>query len=264
MIIDENMLISENSKLNEALRLDSSNFEYKQVVGFKDFLVFSDCIYPEPAMGRVVVVYKDTFEKEILGLPGQYLGEYLFISEDSPGGNIVVGISQKEADGRDKYDHIYLYKLLESSPTDLEWFEYADQVQHTMMTPRKGSLREISDTRDQKLSASFAYGSFLSYRVDRNYETKHVKMCGRDEFYMNGKCSSCSDPEAGTVDFQSMKCKSCGDMWFDTKDDAEESMESLIAKQICENPRSVYYGDDEVVEPEEKEVVEEPIVEPEP
>ena len=59
-----------------------------------------------------------------------------------------------------------------------------------------------------------------------------------------------------------MKCKSCGDMWFDTKDDAEESMESLIAKQICENPRSVYYGDDEVVEPEEKEVVEEPIVEP--
>ena len=93
LIVNKNMRFSEDSKLNSALGLDTSTkFEYKQVVGFGDYLIFSDCLYPA-TMGRVVVLHQDTLVNEIIGEPGDTLGEYLFISEDAPGGNIVVGIS---------------------------------------------------------------------------------------------------------------------------------------------------------------------------
>ena len=251
------MRFSEDSKLNSALGLDTSTkFEYKQVVGFGDYLIFSDCLYPA-TMGRVVVLHQDTLVKEIIGEPGDTLGEYLFISEDAPGGNIVVGISQRVA--TDSFDHIYLYKLLPSGP-DLQWFLYTSHATHTMISPPLKSLDDLLAARGQKLSASFSYGSFLNVR---NGSTKQTRMCAKNESFMNGKCNACSDPTTGTVGFQAMACKSCGDMWFDTKDNPEISMEYLIAEQICDDPQAVYFGGDAEEKKPVVDIVEEAVVEKE-
>ena len=47
---------------------------------------------------------------ELEGAEGSSLGEYLLLSQDAPGGNLVLGASQR-FDG-DSLDHIALYKLL--------------------------------------------------------------------------------------------------------------------------------------------------------
>ena len=81
--------------LNQALDLQNSGIQYKQVVGFKNYLVFSDVSYPA-TMGTVVVLNNNNVVQKEIGNAGDSIGEYIFIGEDAPGGNVVVGISFSE------------------------------------------------------------------------------------------------------------------------------------------------------------------------
>ena len=79
------------------------------MIGFGDCLVFSDLLYPT-TMGSVKILHNNMIVKEIIGDPGTSIGEYIVIGEDSPGGNIVIGISGRVANSN--YDSFHLYKLM--------------------------------------------------------------------------------------------------------------------------------------------------------
>ena len=85
------------------------NDKFTQVVGFGDYLVFSDMDY-DSTRGKVIVFYDDKQVTHVKGGSNKYIGEHIFISRDSPGGNIVLGVSMKNP--TDSFDHITLYKIL--------------------------------------------------------------------------------------------------------------------------------------------------------
>ena len=189
------MVFSEDAELQRALGLDDSAFEYKQVTGFGDYLAFSDLQYPA-TMGRVVVLHQGTVVEKIIGDPGASIGEYLFIGEDSPGGNIVVGVSSRSY--FDAYDHIDLYKVLPQSDGTLGWFKYFTDAVITEIQPAKGTVDEILFARGTPLSISFAYGTILT---THSRVTSQTRICSATEKYDNGACTACPNM-SGTVDFQ--------------------------------------------------------------
>ena len=103
------------------------------------------------------------------------IGEYIFIGEDAPGGNIVVGISSQQTTG--PYDHINLFKILPQADGTLKWFDYEMEAATTILEPSLGTVDDILETRGQAVSASYHNGNFMWMRGG---QTKNVPTCGAD------------------------------------------------------------------------------------
>ena len=78
-------------------------------------------------MGTVVVLNNNNVVQKEIGKAGESIGEYIFISEDAPGGNVVVGISFSE--GTNALDHVNLWMLPKSRPNDS--VKYVEHAAHT-------------------------------------------------------------------------------------------------------------------------------------
>ena len=66
---------------------------------------------------------------------------------------------------------------------------------------------------------SFEFGSFIyTYENDiGKLVANQIRICRSTEFYnaVSKICEPC-DENKGTTEFQQLRCKSCGDMWFNT------------------------------------------------
>ena len=104
---------------------------------------------------------------------------------------------------------------------------------------------------DEPLDAQFQFGSFVWTDVNSlgNTVLKQVKICNSREFYDRElqQCTSCPDDLTGTTEFQQTRCKSCGDIWFRSRD-APQSLEGIVSNQLCERPEFVYLEDNPLVE----------------
>ena len=78
-------------------------------------------------MGTVVVLNNNNVVLKEIGEAGQSIGEYIFISEDAPEGNVVVGISFSE--GTNNLDHVDLWMFPKSRPNDS--VKYVEHAAHT-------------------------------------------------------------------------------------------------------------------------------------
>ena len=89
---------------------------------------------------------------------------------------------------------------------------------------------------------------------------KQVRICNSREFYNaeSQMCEVCPGATTGTTEFQQTYCKSCGDMWFETQDQPD-SMEAIVARQLCQYPNAVYLNENPppIVEEEKIEEVKE-------
>ena len=75
-----------------------------------------------------------------------------------------------------------------------------------------------------------------------DYLVSHqVRICNSRQYFdtSTGTCSLCADLTTGTIGFHETECRSCGDMWFETQDEPE-SMQAIVARQLCEDPAQVY------------------------
>ena len=79
------------------------------------------------------------------GNDGQYLGEYILVSEDAPGGNLILGITKRMEN--DSFDHVILYKVLTKEDGTEELFKLTDHATHTIVSPARDSLSSIKSTR---------------------------------------------------------------------------------------------------------------------
>ena len=100
------------------------------------------------------------------------MGEYLFLSQDAPGGNLVLGASQRFAS--DSLDHIALYKLLENDDGTQDLFKMTDQALSTTITPNQGSINELKAGKQKSLSVSLSYGSLIT---TTNGASEQVVVC---------------------------------------------------------------------------------------
>ena len=83
--------------------------------------------------------------QELQGADGEFLGEYMLLSEDVPGGNLMLGATKRMPE--DELDHLMLYKLLLNEDGTSGLFKVSDQVVSTTVTPARGSLEEIATNR---------------------------------------------------------------------------------------------------------------------
>ena len=121
--------------------------KFLQVTGFKDFLAFSNYNLPE-TRGQVILIkngptIKTLFKLE--GNDGQYLGEYIMMSEDAPEGNLILGITKRMEN--DSFDHVTLYKVLTKEDGTEELFKLTEHATHTIVSPARDSLNSIKSTR---------------------------------------------------------------------------------------------------------------------
>ena len=93
-------------------------------------------------------------------------------------------------------------------------------------------------------------------------EVVQLRMCTATEFYDAERqiCAPCP-AKKGTHQLQQPACKSCGDMWYDSKDSDYLTYQLVVADQLCENPEQVYADEhpELFVEEEVEEVVKEEI-----
>lgn len=140
------------------------------MIGFGDYLVFSDLLYPT-TMGSVKVLHNNMIVKEIIGDPGTSIGEYIVIGEDSPGGNIVIGISGRVANSN--YDSFHLYKLMQTIDGTFEMFDYSESTL-TIIEPSMGSIDEILASRGTSASVNYSNGNMM---IERSGATKNFVAC---------------------------------------------------------------------------------------
>ena len=114
------------------------------MAGFKNYIAFSNLNDPE-TRGTVVLTQDGQVVSELEGAEGDYFGEYLLLSEDAPGGSLVLGATKRMPE--DELDHLMLYKLLPNEDGTSGLFKVSDQVVSTTVTPARGSPEEIATNR---------------------------------------------------------------------------------------------------------------------
>ena len=67
------------------------------------------------------------------------------MSEDAPGGNLILGITKRMEN--DSFDHVTLYKVLTMEDGTEELFKLTDHATHTIITPGRDSLDNIKSTK---------------------------------------------------------------------------------------------------------------------
>ena len=178
-----------------------------------------------------------------------YIGEHVWIGQDEivqvqtdpastfdPNFNhIIIGISSKSTE--DDLDHINFFKVIELEDGSRHIFQYAFDIIQITLGPRQ---------RGQPDKATLQDGSYMWTTVEpfegNDYLVSHqVRICNSRQYFdtVTGSCSLCTDLTTGTIGFHETECRSCGDMWFETQDEPE-SMQALIARQLCEDPAKVY------------------------
>ena len=195
---------SQNTVLKATLSLGQK--QYFQMVGFKEYLAVSNFKEPEN-QGQIILLKDGQVISELEGTEGQSLGEYLLLSQDAPGGNLVLGASQRSA--RDSLDHIALYKLLQNDDGAQDLFKMSDQALSTTITPKQGSVNELKAGKQKSLSVSFSYGSLIT---TTNGASEQVRVCKETEFFADDQCQPCEEDQ-GASSIQSGSCIACDELW---------------------------------------------------
>ena len=76
----------------------------------------------------------------------------------------------------------------------------------TIITPAKGSMQELVQSRQDLLSISLSYGTLFATRGDTSIS---VRFCPPKEFFSDHTCQPCANDE-GTYNPQAITCISCG------------------------------------------------------
>lgn len=91
----------------------------------------------------------------------------------------------------------------------------------------------------QEITETDATGDEITETVPF-YSTQMISICSSMQFFNEEtlKCEACPENE-GTTGFQQSSCKSCGDIWFDSKDEPN-SLEAIISTELCGDPEAIY------------------------
>ena len=159
--------------------------------------------------------------------------------------------------GEDGLDHISLYKLVESSEGEIGVFDFGIDVIQTTIVPSKRTTEDKVDnfasegptlndgkliwttSTEKQITSTDAQGNQVT-ETKTTWPVQMLTICTPEQFYnaTTQECESCPETE-GTTRFQETSCRSCADIWFESKDQPN-SLEALIATQLCEDPEGLY------------------------
>lgn len=82
---------------------------------------------------------------KIEGSEGKNIGEYLLMSEDAVGGNLMLVVSERMVN--DGFDILTVYKFLTKNDGTEELFLLSEHAAHTIVSPSRNTMSNLISTR---------------------------------------------------------------------------------------------------------------------